>query len=68
MGIQIDSVRSLEALRLVTFSLLIEYIQLNTNIWIISRNSPNIQGNKLKCKKKNDFMTSCTYYQYSAIL
>lgn len=40
MWIQFDTARTLKALRLVTFTLLIENVQLNSNIWIISGNTP----------------------------
>lgn len=42
MRIQFDTARTLQALRLVTFTLLIENVQLNSNIWIISGNTPVI--------------------------
>lgn len=40
MWIQFDTARTLKALCLVTFTLLIENVQLNSNIWIVSGNTP----------------------------
>lgn len=39
MGIQFDTVRTLQTLCLVTFTLLIKDVQLNGNIWIIAGNT-----------------------------
>lgn len=57
MGIQIDAIRSLEALRLVTFTLLIENVQLNSNIWITSRNSPAFSRRINKFNEKEEKQT-----------
>lgn len=67
MGIQIDAIRSLEALRLVTFTLLIENVQLNSNIWITSRNSPAFSRRINKFNKKEEKQTRLLVYLFPVV-